>query len=48
MLIKMSLSIEMIEVDNDDKTDLCIYQRPIEKLIYLLYAKKSDIIFIIK
>ena len=44
----MSLSIEIIDLKNYKKTNLCIYQRLIGKLMYFSYGIKPDITFIVR
>lgn len=45
--MKASLSIKILNLENYNKTNLCIYQKFVEKLIYLLYGIKSDIAYIV-
>lgn len=45
--MKVSSSIEMLEPKNYEKADLCIYQRLVRKLIYLLCGTRPDIAFVV-
>lgn len=47
ILIKASSAIEMLEPENYKKTDLCMYQQLIGKLIYLAYGIRPDIPFVV-
>lgn len=46
--MKAGSSIKMIDPKDYNTTDLNIYPKLVEKLIYLLYGIRSDIIFVVK
>lgn len=46
--MKAGSSIKMIDPEDYNTTDLNIYPKLVEKLMYLLYGTRPDIIFIIK
>lgn len=46
--MKESSFIEMRNQEDHKKTDFRTYQRPMGKLIYLLYNTRLDIIFVIE
>lgn len=46
--MKAGSSIKMIDPKDYNTTDLNIYPKLIEKLMYLLYGIRSDIIFVVK
>ena len=45
--MKSGLSIESEETTNNNQTDLKTYQHLIEKLMYLAYGTRPDILFIV-
>lgn len=45
--MKTSLSIEILEPEDYEEADFCIYQRHVGKLIYLLYDTRPDITFVV-
>lgn len=48
ILMEAGKAIEMNKSDNYDKTNLAIYQRLINKLIYFVYGTRSDLAFIVR
>lgn len=48
IIIKVELSIEIIDPEDYKKADLYKYQRLVKNLIYLSYDTRPDIVFVVR